>query len=286
MGMWILYSILIIPYRFGWLDDVSDSAQIFDYIIDALFFADVIVNFNTAYYDSRAEIFVFDRSKIAVTYCTFWFWVDIISAIPLEVFLIFIVSSNANFIRFIKLLRLIRLIRVIKLYRNSSWEIYLEQLRISPALLNLLLLAIQILFLCHIFACFWHYLSLNEVNSWVTVFEFTGQSSTDTYIASLYFVVVTMLTVGYGDIHATTSKERIFASITMLTAGLIFGALLSKVSLLIEKFDPQARAYKEQMSAFKSYLDGIQISAELKNEAKVGLRIYSFFPCPFCFNGD
>jgi len=269
MGIWILYSVLIIPYRFGWLDTTTDSAKIFDYLVDALFFVDVLVNFNTAYYDSFTEVYVFDRSKIAVTYFTFWFWVDVVSAIPLEVFLILVASSNANFIRFVKLFRLIRLIRVIKLYRNSSWELYLQKLRISPALINLLLLAIQILFLCHFFACFWHYISLGEVNSWVTAFSFTDSSSIDTYIASLYFVVVTMLTVGYGDIHATTDTERIFASIAMLTAGLIFGALLSKVSLLLEKFDPQARAYREKMSGFKSYLDGIQINTELKNDAKV-----------------
>eukprot|EP00597_Dinobryon_sp_UTEXLB2267_P011107 CAMPEP_0170103660 /NCGR_PEP_ID=MMETSP0020_2-20130122/3637_1 /TAXON_ID=98059 /ORGANISM="Dinobryon sp., Strain UTEXLB2267" /LENGTH=1243 /DNA_ID=CAMNT_0010327291 /DNA_START=886 /DNA_END=4617 /DNA_ORIENTATION=- len=83
-----------------------------------------------------------------------------------------------------------------------------------------------------------------------------------------------MLTVGYGDIHATNNDERAFAIATMLTGGILFGALLSKVTLLIDKRDPQAKAYKEKMAELRSYLDGIPLTLELKNEAK---DAYSYF---------
>ncbi len=36
-------------------------------------------------------------------------------------------------------------------------------------------------------------------------------------MASLYYIIVTMLTVGYGDIHPTNFLERVYGILTMLT---------------------------------------------------------------------
>jgi hypothetical protein len=109
-------------------------------------------------------------------------------------------------------------------------------------------------------------------------------STFDTYIVSLYYIVVTMLTVGYGDIHATNNNERAFAIAKLLTGGILFGALLSKVTLLIDKRDPQAKAYKEKMSQLRSYLDGIPLTLELKNEAKVTEFFHFIISINFKYN--
>jgi hypothetical protein len=45
-----------------------------------------------------------------------------------------------------------------------------------------------------------------------------GTHQTCRYIISLYYAVVTMTTVGYGDIHATNVAERIAAILIMLVS--------------------------------------------------------------------
>ena len=77
----------------------------------------------------------------------------------------------------------------------------------------------------------------------------------DQYVASLYFTTVTMLTIGYGDIVPATNKERVFAIFAMLTGGVVFGALLSKVALIIDKRNPQAKAFSEKMGEFKAFIE-------------------------------
>jgi hypothetical protein len=49
-------------------------------IIDSLFILDVIINFNTGFYD--VSTLITDRKAIAIDYLKFWFWIDLISSIP------------------------------------------------------------------------------------------------------------------------------------------------------------------------------------------------------------
>jgi hypothetical protein len=60
------------------------------------------------------------------------------------------------------------------------------------------------LFLCHLFGCFWLRIGIagikNNEKSWLSEFQDIGLY--DQFIASIYFAVVTITTVGYGDISA------------------------------------------------------------------------------------
>ena len=49
-------------------------------IIDSLFILDVIINFNTGFYD--VSTLITDRKAIAIDYLKFWVWIDLISSIP------------------------------------------------------------------------------------------------------------------------------------------------------------------------------------------------------------
>ena len=55
------------------------------------------------------------------------------------------------------------------------------------------------------------------------------------YITSLYWAVITMLTVGYGDIAPQTLKERLFAiGVIILSCG-VFAYALSKISVIVDE---------------------------------------------------
>ena len=49
------------------------------------------------------------------------------------------------------------------------------------------------------------------------------------YIAAVYFSVITMITVGYGDIHATNKVERIFVIIMTLISCCVFAFSMNEI---------------------------------------------------------
>eukprot|EP01040_Poterioochromonas_malhamensis_P026280 gene26280-biopygen10524 len=83
-----------------------------------------------------------------------------------------------------------------------------------------------------------------------------------------------MTTVGYGDIYGTNQLERFFAILTMLTGGVVFGALVGRVTSLIDKRNPQAKAFKERMDEFKCFLTECHIPKDVGDRAKASYFYY------------
>ena len=56
--------------------------QIFylEVVIDVMFMTDILMNFNTGFYEKG--ILFMRRDQIAKTYLKQWFWVDLISSLP------------------------------------------------------------------------------------------------------------------------------------------------------------------------------------------------------------
>ncbi|KAH8049974.1 phosphorelay sensor kinase [Aureococcus anophagefferens] len=80
-------------------------------LIDFGFFVDLLLAFNTAYFDEASGHWVTDRYVIARSYLQAWFWLDLVSLVPYSVLP---VSEKAGLLRFVKLARLMRLLRAFK----------------------------------------------------------------------------------------------------------------------------------------------------------------------------
>jgi hypothetical protein len=57
--------------------------MIFNYCADFLFLIDVIIIFNTAFYNDNMQL-KDDRATLAKRYITSWFFVDILAIIPFD----------------------------------------------------------------------------------------------------------------------------------------------------------------------------------------------------------
>lgn len=273
----VIYCVVVIPLRIGFSKAPSPGFLILDRLIDCLFFSDMCLTFNTAYLDTHLEVYVFSRAMIAHNYLKFWFWVDLVSTVPIDDLLLLWLRSSAGNYGAVRAVRILRLGRLAKLQRVSKLSDYLEEhLGIGPSQINLFMLLLQIFFVAHLFACFWHYLAMQTDSSqrtWMTEGGFDRESATNQYVASLYYTIVTMLTVGYGDIHPTNPSERAYSVFTMLSGGVIFGALLSKVASVIEKRHPQARAFKDSMDEVRAFLEEYSVPLSVKKRAKVPLPL-------------
>lgn len=290
-GLAIFYSIIEVPFRIGFQSPPTYSIIVLNYIVDAIFFTDILLAFHTAYISKLTDALVTDRKLIRRNYMKCWFWIDVASTLPFDQIAVAASSSVSNAhvstLRLIRVLRLVRLIKLIKVIHSRGLKDLLESFNINSALVSIVSLLLQIFVIAHIVCCFWFFITTPDaiglvqpdensglpyaIRTWVTEFEFQYSDLSTQYIASLYWAFATMLTVGYGDIHATNTGERFYAFVTMLLGSLMFGAIIAKVRMLVESRNLQSKELKTRVAEFKAYLEERRIPIALKKEARVRL---------------
>lgn len=280
MGAFILFSVVIVPYRMGFGVTPNAGERVFDMLVDIFFFVDILFCFNTAYVDPVTEVVVTDRRKIAWNYIKLWFWIDLFSTIPFDTLVGLFVGDDGSggdlaALRLIKILRLTRMLKLLRVIKLSKVGKLIDAWNINPALVGVQKLLLQICFMAHLVACFWHMLTLpNRSPNWISEFGYSDDPVTAQYVSSFYWTISTMLTIGYGDISGTNGNERLYCIFTMLLGGVMFGAVISQVTRLIESRNPQARAFKEKMDEVKAYLNEKVLPLKLKGQIKDAYAFY------------
>lgn len=75
------------------------------------FFADIVLTFFSAYYDSRDEL-VLNRRKIACKYFKSWFFLDLLMVTPIS-----FIFKTADYNKLMRLARLSRVYRLLRILR-------------------------------------------------------------------------------------------------------------------------------------------------------------------------
>lgn len=248
-GLAIIYSLINIPYRISFISEgVSLWNEVLDYTVDGVFFLDILITFNTAYIETDTNQLVTNRLLIAKAYSQFWIWIDLASALPFDIMAeaasrIPLQGASLTSLKLLRILRLAKLFKLYRIFKSQGLQDALDNLRINSAVVSVSALVFQTFLLSHIIACFWVFITIPEATGGVVVegasFNFTrtwvteaGLQESDArtqYIASLYWTFYTLLSVGYGDIHATNTGERFFSVVVMLIGGLMFGTIIAKV---------------------------------------------------------
>ena len=92
------------------------------------------------------------------------------------------------------------------------------------------------LILCHTLACLWFIIAVLEDferTGWVMNFGYRDASVWTLYIASFYFILATITTVGYGDLNANTEAEMIFCCVLMVIGVIAYSISISYLSSII-----------------------------------------------------
>ena len=71
------------------------------------------------------------------------------------------------------------------------------------------------------------------------------------YTTGLYWTVTTITTVGYGDISATNTAERIVASIIMIIGVIAFSFSTGSLSSIIQNVDSRQAEYRKRLEILK-----------------------------------
>ena len=95
------------------------------------------------------------------------------------------------------------------------------------------------------------------------------------YIASLYWAVMTVSTIGYGDIVPVNSLERGFVILAMLLGAFAYGYIIGAVSGIVATRDAKRNIFYSTMDGLNSFMS----SSKLPHGLRVKLREYFTYKC-------
>ncbi|CAN0333207.1 unnamed protein product, partial [Discosporangium mesarthrocarpum] len=84
------------------------------------------------------------------------------------------------------------------------------------------------------------------------------------YLASFYWTIATLMSVGYGDVSPNTNKERLYALVTEVIGATAFGFIIATVTVIVETMDPKATAKNERMDEVREYIVERKLSKSLQ----------------------
>lgn len=266
VGFLILYSVVVIPWRIAYEQRAEGGVLVFEIVQDICFGIDMLLSLVTAYV--QEDVLVTSNSKIASRYLRTWFFPDLVSTIPIDR----MIASGGD-IRSLKLIRAVRLFRLLKLMRILRLGRKLRSAEISqylnPASVRLIKLMCKILFVAHLISCVWFLVNDCSIDGgdddWL---HCGGASQGSKYLASFYWTITTLMSVGYGDISADTNAERMYALVTEVIGATAFGFIIAMVTVIVETMDPQATAKAEKMDEIREYMAERQLPKELQRKIR------------------
>jgi voltage-gated potassium channel len=167
-----------------------------------------------------------------------WGWIDLLSSIPaIDVF------RAGRIVRVVRILRVLRGIRVARILAK-----YLRNNRADGTILAVIFVSIQLLLLSSV--------AILQVEKHVDGSNIKSASD------ALWWAIVTMTTVGYGDKYPVTTIGRVIAGLLMIGGVGLFGTLSGSVTSWIlnpveERQEVDLDAIQRELTAINARLDEV-----------------------------
>ncbi|KAK4488949.1 hypothetical protein RD792_004740 [Penstemon davidsonii] len=276
--IWAVYSSFFTPLEFAFFRGLPENLFLLDIAGQIVFFVDIILCFFVAYRDPHSYCLVYDLNRIAFRYLKSRFLVDFLGCFPWD--FIYKASGRKELVRYMLWIRLSRALRVTEFFEKLEKDI-----RINYLFTRIIKLFVVELYCTHTAACIFYYLATTlppskEGYTWIGSLQLGDYSYTNfrnidlwtRYITALYFAVVTMATVGYGDIHAVNTREMIFVMM-YVSLDMILGAyLLGNMTALIVK-GSKTEKFRDKMAELIKYMNRNKLGKNIYKEIKGHVRL-------------
>ncbi|KAL1225038.1 Potassium channel GORK [Cardamine amara subsp. amara] len=276
--VWAIYSSLFTPMEFGFFRGLPKRLFVLDIVGQLAFLVDIVLQFFVAFRDSETYRTNYKPTPIALRYLKSHFLMDFISCFPWD--LIYKASGKHELVRYMLWIRLFRVRKVVEFFRRLE-----KNTRINYLFTRILKLLFVEVYCTHTAACIFYYLATtlpkeNEGYTWIGSLKLGDYSYENfreidlwkRYITALYFAIVTMATVGYGDIHAVNLREMIFVMI-YVSFDMVLGAyLIGNITALIVKGSNTER-FRDKMNDLISFMNRKKLGRDIRGQIRDHVRL-------------
>ncbi|CAB3379709.1 Hypothetical predicted protein [Cloeon dipterum] len=284
MLLLLVANLIILPVAISFFnDDLSTRWIAFNCLSDTIFLIDIVVNFRTGIMQQdNAEQVILDPKLIARHYLRTWFFLDLISSIPLDyIFLIFNQVSKdfsesfqilhagraLRILRLAKLLSLVRLLRLSRLVRYvSQWEeVYF--LNMASVFMRIFNLICMMLLIGHWSGCLQFLVPMLQgfpSNSWVAINELQEAFWLEQYSWALFKAMSHMLCIGYGRFPPQSLTDMWLTMLSMISGATCYALFLGHATNLIQSLDSSRRQYREKVKQVEEYMAYRKLPREMR----------------------
>lgn len=263
----ILYFCFATPFRAGFLSDETDPIP-YELVFDGVLFLDLLSTFFTAYLDNYELILSYRR--IALRYLKSSFLFDLISVIPF-----YIIQGDLMWLKIFRLLHMSRITNLLIGSQESLRQSFLDKLdwHTRRHVRSILLLMLYLCIACHVIACTWNYISVREEAEMEKTWTQGVPSSVEqSYVAALYWTIVTLATVGYGDVTAKTNPEFAFSMFVELIGILIFALCVGNITSIVSNMNMCEAVYSQQENDLEKWLEELE---DMRANKRLDPKLYA-----------
>ena len=215
------------------------------FINDILCILDLFISFFRGYYNYNYKL-IKSNKLILIHYLKYDFIFDLLSAIP-----IFSITKNnclkeeyynqcskyemkTKYLLF-KFCSLLKVAKIKKIWGNKSnqaLDIFIgaisDNYQIERAV-AIFMTSLKYIGIFHLLVCLHIFIGNHTYSNWLIFTKSEDESFINIYIKSLYFIVTTLTTVGYGDIVCQSLLERIFQIIILAIGSVLYPYIVSLI---------------------------------------------------------
>ena len=263
----ILASSWLIPFQIVFQNVFVKPGTNILLLINLFFLLDIFLNFFTSYRYEGTD--VSDKKKIAIHYLKTFFIIDLAANLPLDALLRdsqdlqFYGISLVLVLRMLHLLRIVRLFVIFRQWEEQSWS--------NSGLLRIIKFFATVMLLIHWIACVWYLIAFMDgfpLDCWVVAMGIKDADPVTLYIRSLYWTIVTMTTVGYGDITPNRNIEYVFTMGVMLLGASIYAFIIGNIASLFSNLDSAKANFWNRIEAVNQYLRSRRVPSDLNQQVR------------------
>ena len=240
--------------------------NILNLFIDVIFIFDLIINFFKSYYNFEEQL-ITKSNLIFFHYIKRFFIIDLISAIPYYTIIKFIAlnryvkygitKSCSNYYNhqindFFQVFEILKLVKAFKCISRSNVSTnYILNILNSYTFFenwsHLIFNVFLFILLLHLTTCLHIFISSTSYPNWIIRNNLNFSSIPKIYLSSIYFILTTVTSVGYGDIIGNTFTEFCFQIIILLFGLIAYSWLVSSISNYVKENSKQSEVFTKKI---------------------------------------
>ena len=296
MVVLLLFTTIVNPFEVCFLsrDLIPAWLTIVNYVVDVSFIFDLLLNFQRMHFDENTGIPIADLKVIRGQYLRGYFFMDFMSCLPFDqLATVFGAGDDAEALKVLRLLKLVRLAKLVKMINSQELmqkaQEFFEFRHGTRRLLRFIFIS---MFISHFMACGWHVVARIEEPSayeifdldedgnvrhmnWITGYFDTYEEEPSTYhryVVALYLSVMTVTTVGYGDVQPKTTGERVYLIIAMLFGASMQAYVVGSICGIISNLNQTSGEFNQVMDALNAFISENKVDPDLARRLRAFIR--------------
>ena len=264
-----LYNFIFLPLNIAKNKDIRNTEPILEEIcycfVDLIFLFDLIISFFRAYYNYEMKM-IFNNQQIIIHYLKSFFVSDLLESIPIYSIIKIFIRQNYerhfgeydyrfDILKIFLFAKPFKTFKIIRKKKNKALDVFYKYFNdnyyLEKLIHFLIYILIAILFV-HLFICLHIYLAYKSYPNWLSYTNNIESAFISKYLTSLYFMITTMTTVGYGDIICISFIERIYHIFLLAIGTLLYTFIVSKIGNYLKDQSHEQIKLSEDLNILES----------------------------------